>query len=1244
MEELRHRNDIEIKLLPNRRFIYSNRRQNIVITAEHLATDITVLFPEEYMHYSKRVDFVNSHGKEWTEGLYTPEYKHKKYPHGFNKCRFHFSLPTEVTTEGELKMQFLAYKPDKSMVTVPFEIVTIDVLNGVLAFKKNARSNPDLLILSANQSTEALFNSQRAAAKSERAEKLSKKAEEQSKAAVETANQTAESLAVEITAREQADAELQAALDTEIQRAQEAESALSSALGIEMQARIDGDTVNAAAITAETERAMQAESDIIVDLNAEIARATRAEADIAAALDGDVSELQAAIEAEVEARREGDEINAYEIATESERAQNAENDISMALAYEEQARMDGDSANADAIVMEAERAMQAELDITMMLDAEVDRATQAELDIWAALSVETADRESAIRTEEEARIAGDAANADAICAESERAQGIERDLEANIAAETARASAAEEVNADAVTQETARAMTAENEIAANFASEIQRTENDFSAALFAEETARIQGDADNAETIDTEIVRALSVESALSADLTSETQRAQEAEQLNADAIAAETARAQLIENGLQEAIANEEYRALEAETQLRAEINDEILRAETAEQQNAQAIDTERTRAQTVEGELQTTISTEITRATTAENTIAAAIVTETNRATLAESGIIASISSETVRAQTQESLLSSAIQTEAMRATQVEADLRYRVDNIADISIAEAKAYTDEVVEQVRIDGTVYRDTLMESELPTAGQKNGDLYWISDFDVTMPDHSGSAIWSGSKEQWDFNVDRYKHEDGDTIVPRDSDGALKVTDTEEVGLMADTADYGNSVHAGYKQTIRGILEKTKGLFQLTAENAAALSMESSRAITAEGQLAADISAETARAQTAEQLNATAIDSEAARAQDVESNLSASIGAEEARAKVAEQSNATAIGSETARAQAVEASKVDKIAGKGLSTEDYTTAEKTKLAGIAAGANNYTHPATHPPAIIAQDANNRFMTDTERTKLAGIEANANKYIHPTAHAPSIITQDASSRFVSDTEKAAWNNKVDKVTGKGLSTEDYTTAEKTKLAGIAAGAQVNTVTSVAGKTGAVTLAKNDVGLGSVDNTSDASKPVSTAQQAALNGKVDKVTGKGLSAEDYTTAEKTKLAGIAAGAQVNTVTSVAGKTGAVTLTKANVGLGNVDNTADSTKSVASAAKLTTARTISLTGAVTGSVSFDGSGNASIATSVGTIAASSITVTANANFGNATTLQGVLNYIANVFAGTQRVTKLVANNFDT
>lgn len=46
-------------------------------------------------------------------------------------------------------------------------------------------------------------------------------------------------------------------------------------------------------------------------------------------------------------------------------------------------------------------------------------------------------------------------------------------------------------------------------------------------------------------------------------------------------------------------------------------------------------------------------------------------------------------------------------------------------------------------------------------------------------------------------------------------------------------------------------------------------------------------------------------------------------------------------------------------------------------------------------------------------------------------------------------------------------------------------------KVTPISSVAGKTGAVTLAKADVGLASVDNTADSDKPISTAQAAAFD---------------------------------------------------------------------------------------------------------------------------------------------------------
>lgn len=87
----------------------------------------------------------------------------------------------------------------------------------------------------------------------------------------------------------------------------------------------------------------------------------------------------------------------------------------------------------------------------------------------------------------------------------------------------------------------------------------------------------------------------------------------------------------------------------------------------------------------------------------------------------------------------------------------------------------------------------------------------------------------------------------------------------------------------------------------------------------------------------------------------------------------------------------------------------------------------------------------------------------------------------------------------FDTKVDKVPGFGLSQNSFTNANATKLNGIETGAQVNAVTSVAGRVGAITLSKIDVDLSNVDNTSDANKPVSTAQQTALNQKWQKNAG-------------------------------------------------------------------------------------------------------------------------------------------------
>ncbi len=71
----------------------------------------------------------------------------------------------------------------------------------------------------------------------------------------------------------------------------------------------------------------------------------------------------------------------------------------------------------------------------------------------------------------------------------------------------------------------------------------------------------------------------------------------------------------------------------------------------------------------------------------------------------------------------------------------------------------------------------------------------------------------------------------------------------------------------------------------------------------------------------------------------------------------------------------------------------------------------------------------------------------------------------------------------------------INTRDGKLFTKKNVSGAESIVEVGPVVSVAGKSGAVTLAKADVGLGNVDNTSDASKPISSATQTALDAKLD-----------------------------------------------------------------------------------------------------------------------------------------------------
>ena len=168
--------------------------------------------------------------------------------------------------------------------------------------------------------------------------------------------------------------------------------------------------------------------------------------------------------------------------------------------------------------------------------------------------------------------------------------------------------------------------------------------------------------------------------------------------------------------------------------------------------------------------------------------------------------------------------------------------------------------------------------------------------------------------------------------------------------------------------------------------------------------------------------------------------------------------------------------------KVDKVSGKGLSTNDFTNTLLTKLNGIEEGANKYTHPSSHAASMITQDSTHRFVTDTEKStwnakastavattstnglmskadksKLDGIAANANNYVHPSSHAATMITEDTTHRFVTDTQISTWDGKastaVATTTTDGLMSKN----DKSKLDGIATGANKTTVDSALSST-------------------------------------------------------------------------------------------------------------------------------------------------------------------------------------------
>lgn len=184
--------------------------------------------------------------------------------------------------------------------------------------------------------------------------------------------------------------------------------------------------------------------------------------------------------------------------------------------------------------------------------------------------------------------------------------------------------------------------------------------------------------------------------------------------------------------------------------------------------------------------------------------------------------------------------------------------------------------------------------------------------------------------------------------------------------------------------------------------------------------------------------------------------------------------------------------------KVDKVTGKGLSTNDYTTEEKTKLNNIEDGANK-----TIVDAALSSTSTNPVQNKAINTKFDSMQSDIDSKV------PSSRTVNGKALTANITLSAsdvgALPNTTQIPSIDGLATETYV---NNKVAGLvdSAPATLDTLNELA------------AALGDDPN-------FATTVATQIGTKVDKVEGKGLSANDYTDTEKSKLASIAEYAEVN-----------------------------------------------------------------------------------------------------------------------
>ena len=161
--------------------------------------------------------------------------------------------------------------------------------------------------------------------------------------------------------------------------------------------------------------------------------------------------------------------------------------------------------------------------------------------------------------------------------------------------------------------------------------------------------------------------------------------------------------------------------------------------------------------------------------------------------------------------------------------------------------------------------------------------------------------------------------------------------------------------------------------------------------------------------------------------------------------------------------------------KVDKVEGKQLSTEDFTAALKTSLESLP------------------EEINGKYVKPSEGIPKTDLSSEVQESLNKADSAIQDISSKVDNSAYSEDKKNF-----------ALKTEIPTTLPASDVSAWAKESTKPTYTAT------------EIGLDQVNNTADMDKPVSTATQTALDGKVDKVEGKQLSTNDYSAEEKSTVA--------------------------------------------------------------------------------------------------------------------------------